>query len=266
MTEPSRIYSRADLYDLAMSFKDVRAEGDAVLTMAADAGMPSPSSFLELAAGPARNAMEMARRGLRSIAVDLNPGMVTFARKEAELQGIDLDVLEADMADFTIDRPCEIAAIFMESLGVLVTNDAIIGHLNRVADALTDEGVYVLELGHPRRVLLGREFLGNDWEMEGDGITLRTQWGRDSDPFDPITQISLTTVTFSWEQDGSRHEVTEILPDRAITTTEFQALVAASGRFEIAAEYGALDPSVPFSNAREAWRYVPVLRKRRTEH
>lgn len=60
---------------------------------------------------------------------------------------------------------------------------------------------------------------------------------------------------------SERGEITEILPDRATTPNEMRALVAASGRFEIVTELGSIDVNVPFSNAKESWRYVPVLRR-----
>jgi hypothetical protein len=97
--------------------------------------------------------------------------------------------------------------------------------------------------------------------MERDGIRVHTVWGRDTDPFDPTTQVIENTVTFTWETDSDRGEITEILPDRATTPNELRALVAASGQFEIAAEFGSLDVDIPFTNARESWRYVPVLRR-----
>ena len=118
----SEIYGQAELYDLAFSFKDVVSEADAVLAMAAAAGVSKPEAFLELAAGPARNAMEFSTRGLRATAVDNNPGMVRFARETAAEEGLDLAVVEADMTDFSIDSPVDIAAIFMDSIGIILDN------------------------------------------------------------------------------------------------------------------------------------------------
>jgi len=256
----SEIYGHAQLYDLAFSFKDVVGDAEAVLAMAAAAGVDQPSSFLELAAGPARDAMEFSRRGLRATAVDNSPGMIRFARDTAAQEGLDITVVEADITDFSIDRSVDIAAIYMDSLGVILDNDGLLRHLDRVADALVAGGVYIIEHGHPRDVFKVGVSAGNDWEIERDGLLLHTRWGREEDVFDPTTQIIEHTVSFTWEHLGERHEVVEIRPDRAITPNELRALVLASGRFEIVAEYGALDPAIPFSNAKDSWRYVPVLR------
>jgi SAM-dependent methyltransferase len=257
----SEIYGHAELYDLAFSFKDVVSEADAVLAMAAAAGVGKPEAFLELAAGPARNALEFSKRGLRATAVDNNPGMVRFAQETAAEEGLDLAMVEADMTDFSIDAPVDIAAIFMGSIGIILDNDSLLRHLDRVADALVPGGVYIIEHEHPRDVFKVGVSAGSDWEMERDGLTLHTRWGRPGDVFDPTTQIIEHTVSFTWQRDGERNETVEVRPDRAITPNELRALVKASGRFEIAAEYGSLDPAIPFSNAEESWRYVPVLQR-----
>ena len=257
----SEVYNLAEQYDIAFSFKDLEAETNAVLAMAAAAGVPEPAGFLELAAGPSRNAMAFARRGLQTFAVDNSPGMVRYARATAESEGIELTVVQADIAAFQIDAHVDIAAIFMDSLGVLIDHESILSHLDCVADALVMGGVYVLEHGHPRDMFNAGQSTDDDWVTDRDGMSVHVQWGKPDDVFDPLTQITETTVTIGWERDDERHEVVEVHLDRSIPRQEFRALVRASGRFEIAAEYGALDPSIPFSNDRSAWRYVPVLRR-----
>jgi SAM-dependent methyltransferase len=257
----SEIYGHAELYDIALGFKDVPAECDVLVELARRFGGREPLSFLELAAGPATHAREMAKRRLRSTAIDLSPGMVAYARSRAADEGLDMEVIEADMTDFTIAEPVDVATILMDSLGVLLDNDAVIRHLDCVADALKEGGVYVLEMGHPRDVFKVGKSAENDWEMERDGIRVHTTWGLDTDPFDPTTQIIENTVTFTWEREGEQGEITEILPDRSITPNEMRAVVAASGRFEVVAELGAMNLDVPFGNTKESWRYVPVLRR-----
>lgn len=258
----SGVYDLAEQYDIAMSFKDLDAETDAVLAMAASAGVADPRGFVELAAGPARNAIAFAKRGLRAFALDNSPGMVSYARSLAEAEGVELTIIQADMTEFELDEPVEIAAIFMDSIGVLLDHDAILAHLDCVADALVMGGVYVLENGHPRDMFnIGTSVDGDWWETERDGMTVRMRWGTPDDPFDPITQISETEVAVTWEHGWQHHEVVEVHLDRTIPCQEFRALVRASGRFEIVAEHGSLDPDIPFSNEKEAWRYVPVLKR-----
>jgi hypothetical protein len=64
-----------------------------------------------------------------------------------------------------------------------------------------------------------------------------------------------------WQQGEDHGEITEVAPERRFVPNELRALVTASGRFEIVAELGALDPDLPVSNEKESWRFVPILRR-----
>ena len=255
------VYHEAELYDIAFGFRDVPAECGVLLELARTYSGRSPQSFIELAAGPAEHAREMARSGLRSVAVDLTPAMVQLGRRLASEGSVDLEYIEADMAAFSLQEPVDLAAILMDSLTVLLDNEAVLAHLQCVADALSPGAIYVLEMGHPRDAFGVGKSAGNDWVMERDGTTVHTIWGRDDDPFDPITQITDVTVQMSWRRGQDHGEVIEIAQDRCFVPNELRALVTASSRFEIVAELGALDPDLPISNDTASWRYVPVLRR-----
>lgn len=97
--------------------------------------------------------------------------------------------------------------------------------------------------------------------MERDGTNVHMQWGLPTDPFDPVTQITKDTVTVAWQRGDESGKITEVLPNRRYVVNEFRALVTASGRFEIVDELGEVSLGVPFSNAKESWRYVPILQR-----
>lgn len=257
----SSVYAKPELYEIAFDFRDVPAECGALLEIARRYSPHPPQGFIELAAGPAAHAREMAARGLRAVAVDLTPEMVDLGRRIAQEASVDIEYVEADMAAFVLARPVDLAAILMDSLTVLLDNDAVLAHLRCVADALVPGGIYVLEMGHPRDTFGVGSSSESDWVMKRDGTTVHTIWGRDDDPFDPITQITDVTVTVRWRRGEEQGEITEIAQERCFVPNEFRALVAASGRFEIVAELGALDPDLPVDNERASWRFVPVLRR-----
>ena len=118
-------------------------------------------------------------------------------------------------------------------------------------------------MNHPRDVFSMGRSTSTRWEMERDGTTVRIAWGGDDDAFDPVTQIADVTVTLEYEGPDGAGALTDAAPQRCFTANELRALVAASGRFEIADIFGALDASVPFTSRPEAWRMVPVLRRLR---
>jgi len=75
------LYRQPELYDIAFGFRDVPAECDGILALAASNGMSRPKAFLELACGPAHHLRELGSRGMQSIGVDINPLMLRYARE-----------------------------------------------------------------------------------------------------------------------------------------------------------------------------------------
>jgi hypothetical protein len=116
-------------------------------------------------------------------------------------------------------------------------------------------------LGHPRDAFGVGASTDNDWGMERDGTTAHMTWGREGDRFDPLSQIDDVTVTLRWHGPEGDGELTEVAPEHRIVPNQLRALVTASGRFEIAAELGALNADLSVSNEKGSWRYVPVLRR-----
>ena len=104
MAGVSGIYDEPELYQLACAYRDVPAESGALLTwLDKHAKIPDGvRSVIELAAGPAEHARELAHRGLRATALDHSAAMCGYAAAQAKAGGVDLDVVEADMRDFRI--------------------------------------------------------------------------------------------------------------------------------------------------------------------
>lgn len=256
------IYDQARCYDVAFGFRDVAAECDTLAALVArHAGRPL-ASVLELAAGPAQHAREFARRGAHATALDALPAMRDHALRRATQDGVALTAVCADMIDFHLSPRVDLAVLLMDSASYLLDNDAVLRHLRCVAGHLADAGLYVLEMSHPRDAFGVGASVSARWTSEADGLRVDMQWGAEGDPFDPVTQVDEVTVTMDWSgPDGSGHLV-EQARQRRFTANEFDALVRASGVFDIVEWLGALAPPVPFTKDAAAVRMVPVLRRR----
>lgn len=256
-----RIYDAARSYDVAFSFRDVPAECDTLAGRVRRHAGREVASVLELAAGPARHAREFARRGAAATALDSAPSMGAYALDRAHADGLAIDAVCADMADFRLGRRFDLAVLLMDSASYLLDNDSVLRHLDVVADHLVDGGLYVLEMAHPRDAFGLGGSTRSTWTQESDGWRVTTQWGAEGDVFDPITQVEAVTVTLDWSSPEGSGRLVETARQRRFTATELDALVRASGRFEMIEQLGALAPPVPFDNAQAAWRMVPVLRR-----
>ena len=247
-----QFYNQAELYDIAFDFKNIKAECDFFLELA-----PNAKSFLELGAGPALHAIEMAKRGIASTALDLSNSMVEYGLSKAQKNEVEIEYICANMIDFKSENKWDLVATLMDSISYIYTNDDFITHLKTVANHLNQNGLYVLEMIHPRDVFGLGKSTNTNWEIERDGKKVKVNWRNSHNVFDPITQIVNTSVRL---ESGSI--ITEdIAPQRKFTFNELDALVKASGCFEVIEIYGAMDKSIPFNNEKVAWRMVPVLRK-----
>ena len=270
----SGIYDEPELYELACAYRDIPAEVTALLAWCA-AHHPGPvGSVLELAAGPGEHARELAGRGLRATALDRSPAMCGYAAARAKAAGVTLDVIEADMRDFRIDgddgNPVlfDLAVTMLNSVCHLFTLDDLVRHLAAVRAQLAPGGLYIAELAHPADLFAAEPRTSNQWVIDADGLHADVHWGGKGDRIDPLTQVTREHMSITATAgDGTIRTVSDVVPNRFWTLTEFTAAVAlantvlanaGSGGFELVATYGDFDAATPL-DAPAAWRMILIL-------
>ena len=258
------IYDEPEFYAAACAYRDVPAEVDALLRWSekhrgAAAGLLH--SVLELAAGPAEHARNLARRGLEATALDLSPAMCAWARDMAARDGVGLAVVQADMRDFSIAGPFGLAITMLNSLCHLFTLDDLARHLTAVARHVVPGGLYIAELAHPADFFAAERRTSSEWSSEVADGTVSVRWGGPKDEIDPITQITREHVTVTYrKRGGAVRTVTDVVPNRFWTATELAAAIRLAGGFTVAATYGDFDTDSP-PDAPEAWRLILILRR-----
>ncbi|HEX6471564.1 MAG TPA: class I SAM-dependent methyltransferase [Streptosporangiaceae bacterium] len=255
------IYDDPRAYELACGFRDIPAEVAALLRWA---GRHRPQdaapvrTVLELAAGPAEHAREFAARGIEATALDLNPAMCAYAAERAAAAGLPVRAVQGDMSDFRLEQRFDLIITMLDSTAHLMTLDAFVAHLDRVADHLAAGGVYIVEMSHPADRLGERARTTNAWRLEVAGERVDVRWGEPRDRLDPITQVVNDHVTIAVTSNGATRVVKGVVPYRFWTATELAAAVRLAGSLEITACYGDFtdigvdDPA--------AWRLISVLR------
>jgi SAM-dependent methyltransferase len=256
------IYDNPWAYQLACDFRNVPDEVDALLGWCVrHRTRPGPvRGVLELAAGPAEHAGVFARRGTAATALDLSPAMCRYATERAKADGIELEVVEADMTDFDLGRRFDLVVTMLDSTAHLMTLDAFVAHLDRAAAHLDDDGLYILEMSHPADRLTDDQRVTTSWTFENDEVRGAVRWGESGDRLDPITQIVDDHVTITVHRDGDTQVIEGVVPYRFWTATELTAAVRLSGALEVVAQYGDFDGDIPL-NAPEAWRMITVFRR-----
>ncbi|MQY08505.1 class I SAM-dependent methyltransferase [Actinomadura macrotermitis] len=256
------IYDDPWAYALTCSFRDVAPEVDAVLGWCAEhrpASAGPVRTVLELAAGPAEHAREFARRGLTATALDLHPAMCAYADREARAAGVRLEVVQEDMTAFALGRRFDLVVTMLDSTSHLMTLDAFTAHLRRVAEHLAEDGLYVLEMSHPRDRLGDDPSVTTAWTVDRPGVHAAVQWGGPDDRLDPVTQIADDHVTVAITEAAGTRVIEDVVPYRFWTATELAAAIRLAGGLEAAAQYGDFGPVALTDPA--AWRMITVLRR-----
>jgi SAM-dependent methyltransferase len=257
------IYDEPEFYEAACAYRDVPAEVDALLRWSVkhrDQAAGPPRSVLELAAGPAEHARSLAQRGLEATALDLNAAMCHRARDLAKAAGVSLNVIEADMRDFSLPGEFELAITMLNSLCHLLVLDDMLRHLACVARHLSEGGLYVMELAHPADFFAAERRTSSEWSTAVADGTVSVRWGA-QDRIDPVTQVTNEHVSVAYhKRGGTVRTVTDVVPNRFWTATELTAAIRLAGGFSVEASYGDFDADLPL-DAADAWRMILVLRR-----
>jgi SAM-dependent methyltransferase len=260
-------YDDAHAYDVAFAYRDVEAELDFLLAVARTHGQGEPRSFLELAAGPGYHALAAARRGLSSTALDLSAPMIARAREKAAAAGVVVDGIVADMADFTLPAPVDLACNLLTSISYLTSTQALHHHFRSVARVLRTGGVYVVENNHPRDYWTREHFQPSRWTMsatEGDrALEVTMSWIDEPPVVDIVAQTYSVKARTEVIERAPTGEHRRTLVDQAVLRMIWPQELVAHGLahgLTLARFYGDLDVDVAIDDP-QAWRTVAVFVK-----
>ncbi|QRN93400.1 class I SAM-dependent methyltransferase [Archangium violaceum] len=256
------LYERAELYDIAFSYRDIGAEVDVVKAWYEGmTGHPRPARVLELGAGPARHARELARRGSEAWALDMSPAMSDYARAQAVADGVRLEVVTADMTAFELPRRFDLILLMINSAAHLLTESAMVRHLECVARTLTPGGVYVMEVAHPaddEKYPNGEP--PRQWTVQRGQTTVDIRLGTPGDPIDQQSRVRTTTVELKANIAGRHVSFEEKLPMRAWKKQAIDEAIQRAGGFGAVRVYGDFAPDAAFERP-DAWRMVYVMQR-----
>lgn len=260
MNEQKSPYSEPEIYEFAFSWRDYPKAVDFITEAAAGAGWSDVRSMVELGCGPGQYCLEFARRGLKSFGVDLSPEMVSYTSEKSMKEKLDCEIVEADFKTFSLPCRVDLAVCMMNTFTYLLTNRDILEHFNAVADCLNQDGLYLIELSHPRDLFSPVKSAKNTWEMEKENFKLKIDWCSDA-TFDPLTEVDQGTVKINCVKDGKTRQIESNEQSRRISLGLIRSLIENSERFKIVSMYGDLDINQTFDNSDKSWRMILLLRK-----
>jgi SAM-dependent methyltransferase len=203
-----------------------------------------PAAILDLACGPGRHLLELARRGHRATGVDTTAAFLATARSVADREGLAVDLVQADMREFCRPDSFDAVLSMATSFGYFENPDDDRRVLVNMRRSLRAGGALLIELMGKEAV--ARTLKGRDWS-EVDGVFLLTEQRVRED----WTWVDNRLIFLA---EGRRQEF--VLSHRLYSAAELTALLADAG-FRTVSTFGDLS-GAPYDEA--AARLVVLAR------
>ena len=102
--------------------------------------------LLEPACGSGRLITELTARGYQATGFDLSQPALSYLRRRLARRLLHAETFEAEMSNFRLGRPVDVAYCTVNTFRHLLTEQAARGHLECVAGSLRPGGIYILGL------------------------------------------------------------------------------------------------------------------------
>ena len=219
------VYRNPLYYEIAFRFFDVKEQVDAFEAIIREFSKIRVRRFLDVACGPSLQLREIARRGYEAVGLDIVPEMLDYLSRKAEMEGLRIETVQADMCNFRLRKKADLAFIMMGSL-VVASNEKLLSHLDSVARSLNSGGLYLIQNKAVDWTVAEEE----SWSMKKDGITVKTTFKTHWK--DMLNQIYTEEMTLEVDDHGQEIEFESKEDLKFVFPQEFKTLLQFNGKFE----------------------------------
>jgi SAM-dependent methyltransferase len=200
-------------------------------------GLRPPAAVLDLACGPGRHVLALARRGFLVTGVDATAAFLETAGSLASRDGLSVELVHEDMRQFRRIGAFDAVLSMSTSFGYFEDADDDLRVLRNVRRSLRPGGRLLVEL--MGKEVVARTLKGRDWREEEGVVLLTEQSVRDDWAWADNRLVFLA--------EGERQEF--VLSHRLYSASELSALLVEAG-FAETAIFGSL-AGAPYDAAAE---------------
>lgn len=191
------------------------------------AGLTKGNSVLDAGCGPGRISVELALHGLKVTGVDIIKPFLDAAAESAEDEGVKLNLVQADLREYTTEKKFDAAVNLYTSFGYCDTIEEDVKILQHIAQAIKSGGWFILECLSRENAV--RDFTEGEW-FEREGKTVLTDF----------------SVVGAWEglksrwvliDDKTGERMEHVFVQRLYSAIELKRILLAAG-FESCEIYG----------------------------
>lgn len=199
-------------------------------------------SVLELCCGTGRLALPLLASGIDITGVDSSDSMIARAREKASAQGLDLEIVKADIRRFSLEKKFSLIFIPFNSLQCIYTNEDLVMILNNVRNHLEPGGWFLFDIFNPSielMVMRKDDFHDtNRFNLEdGTSVVISERCN-----YDEARQVNRV----KWRFTIGDEEVVENLDIRCFYPLEMDALLAYNA-WTVVHKFGTFDET-PFES------------------
>jgi SAM-dependent methyltransferase len=223
------VYAQPIYYEIAFSFFNPKRQVDCFEEVIKRFSRIRVKRFLDVACGPSLQLREIARRGYEAVGLDKRGEMLQYLCGKAKEEGLNMEIVQADMTNFRLDRKADFAFIMMGSFA-FKSNEDMLKHLDSVAASLKGGGLYFIQNFGVNWKADWTKAQTQSWEMERGGIKVRTTY--ETIVKDIIDQIVTEKITLEVVDHGRKGIFTHEEDIKLVFPQEFKLLVKINEKFE----------------------------------
>lgn len=258
MDNSNSLYQRPLIYDLAFSYRNFPFEVDFILDTYRSLRSGEPLSFVELAAGPADHAIEAASRGLDAVALDLSLPMKNYGLQKATERGQSIRYIVDNMCTFNLGQRFDLIVTMLDSLSHITNTESLVTHFQSVERHLSTNGLYIIEVSHPKSIFLNERTTQEKWSIEKNDSIVKMSW-KVKNPIDPISQNQTYTVNATYTDSKIQFNIEDEMELRIHTKGELELALGYCSSLKILQSYGDFK-KIPLDH-QKAWRMILVVGK-----
>jgi SAM-dependent methyltransferase len=215
----------AELYDIFYADKPYESEAAFVHQCLQQYGRGSTHRLLELACGTGTHALVLEKLGYQIVATDYSEDMLACARSKAAKVSSNIDFRLKDMRELDLaDDPFDAVFCLFDSIGYVVTDEALTQVLQGIHHCLRPEGLFVFEFLHASAVVAGYDPVRiRRWSIpEGELLRISETSLRYAEKL-----MSVTYTIYELRNDGTYSSLQETQLNRYFSIQEMVGWLSA---------------------------------------
>lgn len=252
----SYIGRHAELYDVFYADKPYTDEAAFVHSCLQHYSIGATHRLLELACGTGSHALTLEKFGYNIVATDYSNDMLAYARRKATQALSTVDFRWQDMRSLDLpNHPFDAVICLFDSIGYVVTNEALVQVLQGVHRYLRPNGLFVFEFWHAGAMLRFYEPVRVRRWLTPDGLVLRIS----ETTLECARQLSQVAYTiYELHNDGTYSSFQETQVNRYFLVQEMAGWLSSYG-FTPLKWFAGFTPNETITG--ETWHIVAVARR-----